>query len=155
MHRQKASQFGLITPCRSSKSWHQLVIILGDAAHAIPPTAGQGASQAFEDAYTLAVLLSKLSTKTLLPEALNFWQITRQVRIDKVIALTFQLNNTRLPQAERERLSKGQVWQSGEDGQLAWLYNARVEEDFLSWAEKNEQDHSVDVAKTGWPASAR
>jgi 2-polyprenyl-6-methoxyphenol hydroxylase-like FAD-dependent oxidoreductase len=121
------------------KTWAstgQRVIILGDAAHAIPPTAGQGASQAFEDTYTLAVLLSKLSTKIPLSEALKFWQTTRQERIDKVIALTLQLNNTRLPKAERERLSKDNVWQSGEDGQLAWLYNARIEEEILLWAEK-------------------
>lgn len=33
------------------------VLILGDAAHAIPPSAGQGINQAFEDTYVLAELL--------------------------------------------------------------------------------------------------
>ncbi|KAI1081066.1 hypothetical protein F5B20DRAFT_579444 [Whalleya microplaca] len=33
----------------------------GDAAHAIPPTAGQDANQALEDVRALATLLSKLS----------------------------------------------------------------------------------------------
>lgn len=32
-------------------------VLVGDAAHALPPRSGQGASQAFEDAQTLALLL--------------------------------------------------------------------------------------------------
>jgi 2-polyprenyl-6-methoxyphenol hydroxylase-like FAD-dependent oxidoreductase len=34
------------------------VVIIGDAAHAKPPTAGQGANQAFEDGYSLTFLNS-------------------------------------------------------------------------------------------------
>lgn len=34
------------------------VILVGDAAHALPPTSGQGSSQALEDAEALALLLS-------------------------------------------------------------------------------------------------
>ena len=34
-------------------------IVLGDAAHAMHPRSGQGTSQAFEDAHTLALLLSE------------------------------------------------------------------------------------------------
>ncbi|OXV05292.1 hypothetical protein Egran_06940, partial [Elaphomyces granulatus] len=50
------------------------VIILGDAAHAIPPSAGQGACQATEDSFTLATLLARLSSKVPLDDALDFWQ---------------------------------------------------------------------------------
>ena len=46
------------------------VIILGDAAHAIPPTAGQGASQAFEDTFTLAIVLANLSSLNSLEKSL-------------------------------------------------------------------------------------
>ena len=109
------------------------VIILGDAAHAIPPTAGQGASQGFEDSFTLAALLARLSRKIPLDNALTYWNQMRQGRVDKVIALTLQLNNTRLPQAERKALMKSQTWQSGDAGELAWLYNARIEDDVLAW----------------------
>lgn len=34
------------------------VILIGDAAHGMPPTAGQGAGSAIEDAATLAIALS-------------------------------------------------------------------------------------------------
>ncbi|KAF2198584.1 FAD/NAD(P)-binding domain-containing protein [Delitschia confertaspora ATCC 74209] len=112
------------------------VIILGDAAHAIPPTAGQGASQGFEDSFTLAALLPRMADGLPLDRVLEYWQNYRQKRIDKVMELTLQLNNSRLPQAEREKLiAEGQTWQSGSHGELAWLYNAQIEDDVLAWAE--------------------
>lgn len=116
------------------------VVILGDAAHAIPPTAGQGASQGFEDAFTLAALLPCLDKKLGVERVLSFWQAYRQQRVDKVIQLTMQLNNSRLPQEERERLAKeGMTWQSGGGGELAWLYNAKIEDDMLAWAKKEKE----------------
>lgn len=118
----------------SWSSVNKRVIILGDAAHAIPPTAGQGASQGFEDAFTLATLLSHISPKVLLDEALGRWQNMRQQRVDKVIKLTLQLNNARLPEVEREKLAASgeSVWQSGDHGELGWLYNADIEKDVLA-----------------------
>lgn len=42
--------------------WHRgRALLLGDAAHAMPPSAGQGASMAFEDAFLLARLFEKRS----------------------------------------------------------------------------------------------
>ena len=107
------------------------VVILGDAAHAIPPTAGQGASQAFEDTYTFALLLAKGSREegTLLEQGkVEAWQKIRQERVESVIALTKKLNNTRLPEAEKARLGEDELWTSKTDGNLGWLYNARMEE---------------------------
>jgi 2-polyprenyl-6-methoxyphenol hydroxylase-like FAD-dependent oxidoreductase len=117
-------------------SWFsKRVIILGDAAHAIPPTAGQGASQGFEDAFTLAALLPRVTSKLPLDKALTEWKDMRQQRIDKVIKLTLQLNNARLPEAEREKLAAAgaPVWESGDNGELAWLYNADVEKEVLAY----------------------
>jgi 2-polyprenyl-6-methoxyphenol hydroxylase-like FAD-dependent oxidoreductase len=119
------------------ESWfsaNKRVIILGDAAHAIPPTAGQGASQGFEDAFTLAALLPRITPKLPLDKALTEWKEMRQRRIDKVIKLTLQLNNARLPEAEREKLAAAgtEVWQSGDQGELGWLYNADVEKEVLA-----------------------
>ncbi|KAF1838456.1 FAD/NAD(P)-binding domain-containing protein [Decorospora gaudefroyi] len=134
------------------ESWfstNSRVIILGDAAHAIPPTAGQGASQGFEDAFTLAALLPCITTKLPLDKALTEWKNMRQQRIDKVIKLTMQLNNARLPEAEREKLaaSGADVWQSGDSGELGWLYNADVEKEVLAYvkAETKPSPHTCPI----------
>jgi 2-polyprenyl-6-methoxyphenol hydroxylase-like FAD-dependent oxidoreductase len=124
----------IVPKLESWSSVNKRVIILGDAAHAIPPTAGQGASQGFEDAFTLATLLPRIAPKVPLDEALGRWQDMRQQRIDKVIKLTLQLNNARLPEAEREKLAASgeSVWQSGDHGELGWLYNADIEKNVLA-----------------------
>lgn len=127
--------FYIVPKLAAWRSDTQRVIILGDAAHAIPPTAGQGASQAFEDAFTLAFLLSRLSPQIPLSAALEFWQTYRQERVDRVIALTQQLNNTRLPAAEREKLGRGDIWRSGDEAHLDWLYVPRIEETLHTWVE--------------------
>ncbi|KKZ64777.1 hypothetical protein EMCG_09318 [[Emmonsia] crescens] len=87
-----------------------MVIVLGDAAHAIPPTAGQGVNQVFEDVNMLALLLSKLPPQTPLREALKFWQEYRQRRIDKILELTQKMNAKRLPPAEQAKLLPGAIW---------------------------------------------
>lgn len=126
-------------------SMNSRVVILGDAAHAIPPTAGQGASQGFEDAFTLAALLPRITTKVPLEKALTQWQDMRQQRIDKVIKLTLQLNNARLPEAEREKLAAAgaPVWESGDSGELAWLYNADVEKEVLAYIKTEVKKEST------------
>lgn len=86
------------------------VIIVGDAAHAIPPSAGQGVNQAFEDIDMLALLLSKLSSSAPLSKALDFWQTFRQERVDKVLDLTNQMNAKRLPPSEQAKLPPGAIW---------------------------------------------
>ncbi|MCJ1392964.1 hypothetical protein MMC18_005836 [Xylographa bjoerkii] len=122
------------------------VIILGDAAHAIPPSAGQGVNQCLEDIHMLALLLPKLSDKITLPDALDFWQSCRQERVGKALGLAQQMNIKRLPPAEQAKLPAGTVWKdesatTGEGGQLRWLYEPHLEEQVSSWIEK--QNHSV------------
>jgi len=114
----------------------QKVIILGDAAHAIPPTAGQGVNQAFEDAFMLAKLLSVEGVS--MSDSLSFWQNYRQARVDKVLELTRQMNAKRLPAAEQAKLAKGEVWEGGsKDGgeELRWLYEPDIEKEVMSWAQ--------------------
>ena len=98
------------------------VVILGDAAHAIPPSAGQGINQAFEDVYTFAKVLSELQknrsgkTKMVLKE----WQRRRQARIDPVLELNAQMNRRRLPSKPGEDVRP-------EPFDLRWLYGVDFE----------------------------
>ncbi|KAI1198031.1 FAD dependent oxidoreductase [Nemania serpens] len=120
---------------------HHRVVILGDAAHAIPPTTGQGASQAFEDVMSLAFLLSALKENKGLrwEAALEFWQKIRQDRIDDLLVLTKQLNNKRLPLEKQASLAKDDLWvdESAENPtQMAWLYTPRIEETVDAWVEE-------------------
>lgn len=126
-----------------SSSHCNRVLLLGDAAHAIPPTAGQGASQAFEDAFSLALSLShQSSSQPATPDltaALGLWQKYRQERIERVVKLTLKLNNTRLPKAERDTLDSGMVWNSETDvGELEWLYNHDIEKAILAGLERKK-----------------
>lgn len=104
------------------------VILLGDAVHAIPPTFGQRANQAFEDGFTLALLLSKLGPNVQLQDALRFRQSFRQERIDKIMELTITMKKRRLPAAERERIAESEKKDIDQNnysrGRLNWLYKA-------------------------------
>lgn len=112
------------------------VVILGDAAHAIPPTAGQGATQAFEDGCSLATLVAKLPDGADWAAALKWWQGMRQERIDRVLDLNKRLDNARAPKEEREKMGEDNLWQSEGKEDLGWLYNYRVKEAVLDRIEK-------------------
>ena len=127
-------------------------VILRDAPPAIPPTAGQGASQAFEDTYSLAALLANVSLETSLDTNLALWEEYRKRRIDRVIKLTLKLNNTRLPKEERATLPKGQIWTSEnvEDrAELDWLYNHHVEEELARWIGGNQGENRTNATVNG------
>lgn len=115
------------------------VLLVGDSAHAIPPSAGQGVNQAFEDAYSLALLLASLSPKVTQEAALSFWQNWRQGRIDGVLDLTRKVNNQRLPAAEQAKLKKEEVWrgENAED-EMRWLYGVDLKEEIVAWVKKQE-----------------
>jgi 2-polyprenyl-6-methoxyphenol hydroxylase-like FAD-dependent oxidoreductase len=115
------------------KNWHSdgcRVVILGDAAHAIPPSAGQGVNQAFEDTYALALLLGKMNMQSkskTMRDALVFWQEYRQGRVEKVVALTKQVDLRRVPETRGE--------QTLEPFESGWLYNVDIEGDVRGWVE--------------------
>lgn len=66
----------------SVPTWSRLpMIIIGDAAHAIAPSAGQGASMAIEDAIVLAKCLRDASGAA---EAVAAYELLRRPRVERV-----------------------------------------------------------------------
>jgi 2-polyprenyl-6-methoxyphenol hydroxylase-like FAD-dependent oxidoreductase len=104
------------------------VIILGDSAHAIPPSAGQGINQAFEDTYIFALLLGKVD-KVTMQDALGFWQEYRQERIAKVLLLNAQIEFRRMPMEEQDKMPEG----SRQEIKLGWLYRPDFKADVEGW----------------------
>jgi 2-polyprenyl-6-methoxyphenol hydroxylase-like FAD-dependent oxidoreductase len=118
------------------------IVIIGDAAHAIPPTTGQGANQALEDTYSFALLMTQKSTGTSVAEAIGFWQTMRQERIDGLLELTSKLNNLRLPVEEQKKLEAGEVFQVEDGGsgeQWRWLFQPELEKKIAAWVDQQKQ----------------
>ena len=70
--------------------WHRgRLVLIGDAAHACPPTLAQGAAQAFEDAAVLAELL--LAADTLDDRLWNTFMDRRHERARTVVEASLQL----------------------------------------------------------------
>ena len=76
------------------------IVIVGDGAHALPPSSGQGVNQALEDMYSLTLLLTSMgshgsvangdsadelnTSNARLLDSLSSWQAMRQKRIDAI-----------------------------------------------------------------------
>ncbi|KAM0332015.1 hypothetical protein ACHAQA_002281 [Verticillium albo-atrum] len=114
--------FYIIPKLSSWTSDHGRVVILGDAAHAIPPTAGQGVNQAFEDVYVFAKVLGQVhqNDSIRMQTALKKWQRMRQERVDRVLELNASINKRRLPSQGDEEIVT-------EAFELDWLYNIDFE----------------------------
>ncbi|OAQ83477.1 hypothetical protein PCL_06680 [Purpureocillium lilacinum] len=108
------------------------VIIVGDAAHAIPPSAGQGINQAFEDVYMLALLLGRKAVD--MPEALSFWQNYRQERVNRIVELNKLIDQRRMPADDAVMGQGAEVRQEGFD--LGWLYRPDFKSDVEEWLSK-------------------
>jgi 2-polyprenyl-6-methoxyphenol hydroxylase-like FAD-dependent oxidoreductase len=110
------------------------VILVGDCAHAIPPSAGQGVNQAFEDVYTLALTMKALGSSVLEAEErsprLQKWQYWRLERIKRVFELNGMIEARRTPVAERT-LAQCLVAEKKMD--LSWLYGVDFEKEVESW----------------------
>lgn len=99
------------------------VILIGDAAHAMPPSAGQGGAMALEDAITLgeaiAIGWSAEGEKDddLLDDSLTRWQLHRLQRIERVLERT-----ERKTEENKGGEKKSDNSNVGEQEQLDWLY---------------------------------
>jgi salicylate hydroxylase len=114
----QCSKWGLFTRPLTADWGRGRIQLIGDAAHAMLPNAGQGAGQSFEDAYTLARWLAAVPNDPV--EALrNF----RRIRIPRVHGVQLRsLANARMKhmrdrKVQNARLAKGDM----ADG-MAWIW---------------------------------
>ncbi|KAK4943927.1 hypothetical protein LTR10_016643 [Elasticomyces elasticus] len=115
------------------------VVILGDSAHAIPPSAGQGINQAFEDVYMFALLLAAAKGGNVkVEDALTFWQRYRQDRVNKVLELNKQIDLRRLPKDQLPGLAAEGVAQQKFD--MSWLYAPDFKADVDNWVKSVSAD---------------
>lgn len=74
-------------------TWHNgSMVVIGDAAHAVSPSSGQGASMAAEDAVVLARCLRDAAD---VPAALGRYESIRRERVERVVAWGASMNNTK------------------------------------------------------------
>jgi salicylate hydroxylase len=99
--------------------------LLGDAAHAMLPHAGQGANQAIEDGVALAAILAQANRATV-PEALKVYESVRRERTAGVQQLSRQngargMASQNLDARDREMIDEaaGRAW--------IWDYDAEAE----------------------------
>jgi 2-polyprenyl-6-methoxyphenol hydroxylase-like FAD-dependent oxidoreductase len=77
----------------SVRRWHAgPLAIMGDAAHATSPSAGQGASIAIEDAVVLAKCLRDTSD---LERALTTYERLRRPRVERVVRYSARVGSTK------------------------------------------------------------
>ena len=95
----------------------------------MPPTGGQGAAMAFEDALSLADTLASLATKESSPRNnLEQWQATRQARVKKILAFTSKGGDMRKSSVGtfQQIFKEWAMWAYflwvGEDAGLSWIY---------------------------------
>ena len=118
------------------------IMLIGDAAHAFPPTGGNGANMAVEDAYGLALLLGGAGGAKDLKQALNWWEGWRRERITKVTAETDRVGKSRLPpkQVAAGIVAKTKVaplTRKRDDlPDMDWLYNWKSEEQLTDWLKR-------------------
>ncbi len=77
----------------SIPTWHDgAMVVIGDAAHAVSPSSGQGASLAAEDAVVLARCLRDLPA---VPDALARYESLRRDRVERIVTWGSGMNNTK------------------------------------------------------------
>jgi 2-polyprenyl-6-methoxyphenol hydroxylase-like FAD-dependent oxidoreductase len=78
------------------------LLVLGDAAHALQPTSGQGASQALEDAKCFPLLLSKFLKRSKELQASKGSKAPPKTNLDDIIAMSAQaFYNVRAPRVKK------------------------------------------------------
>ena len=116
----ECSKWGLFTRPLTHNWGRGRIQLIGDAAHAMLPNAGQGACQAFEDAYILARWLE--ASRDPVEAFANFRRI-RIPRVQGVQRLSFsnaRFKHMRDAAAQRESIASGK---GSVHGETDWVWN--------------------------------
>ena len=74
-------------------TWHNgSMVVIGDAAHAVSPSSGQGASLAAEDAVVLVICLRDVPG---IPAALDEYERRRRPRVERIVKWAAGMNSTK------------------------------------------------------------
>lgn len=109
--------------------WHAgPVVLIGDAAHATSPSAGQGASLALEDAIVLAQCVRDVPR---LEDAFAAYERLRRARAEKVVKASRKAGSNkvaanRVARWFRDLLMPLFLKRLGSSGSLGWLYSYKV-----------------------------
>jgi FAD-dependent urate hydroxylase len=114
---------------RSVSTWRRgRVTLIGDAAHATSPNAGQGASMAMEDAIVLAQCIRDIDDVS---SALRTFETLRRSRTERVVAYSRRLGGTKTagPIARRLRdvLMPMALKRLASPERMRWLYDHHVD----------------------------
>jgi len=122
-----AKLLGVITECSKwglftrpiTRNWGRgRIQLIGDAAHAMVPSAGQGACQAFEDAYILGRWLAAC------PDPIDAFANFRRIRIPRVHGVQrLSLANNRFKHMQDTARQKAAIASgSGVHGKIDWVW---------------------------------
>lgn len=105
--------------------------LIGDAAHAVPNSSGQGASMAIEDGIVLAKCLRDIPNPA---EALRVFEATRRDRVDRIIAegrRRGKLKTLTNPIAVtlRDLAMRAVFWRLSKSSGHSWIFDHRVDFD--------------------------
>src|SRR5690606_6343664 len=114
------------------------VVLLGDAAHAVSPSAGQGASQALEDAIVLAKCLRDVAP---VGAALARYEALRRPRAERIVAQgrrrgTYKALESRAAVRVRDLLLPLAMRVFANERRLAWIHDYRVRWDEPATAQR-------------------
>ncbi|KAF2093863.1 FAD/NAD(P)-binding domain-containing protein [Rhizodiscina lignyota] len=121
-------------PFEHWSSNHGRIIIIGDAAHAFSPQAGQGAAMALEDAETLAHTIGNVRFTTDHLKLIRSWERHRQARLRAVKQMTDDSGKLRAPSINayafyiKEWIMWAVLKMKGQTMGMKWLYDYSPED---------------------------
>jgi FAD-dependent urate hydroxylase len=138
------------------RTWHtDRMVVIGDAAHAVSPASGQGASLAAEDAVVLAQCLRDApSTADGIAVGLAQYDGKRRNRVERVVAWGSSMNNTKksglvgralrdlaLPFILRKAARKAarEAARPAALSSMAWLFDHHVDFDQSAFSASSEE----------------